>query len=332
MTKKPILRVGVCLSLSGRYSRFGRQAASALRTWSSLDGAAELVIEDDRSDLRCLEAALPGVARRSDVLLGPYSTQLMRRAGDLCADAGWLMWNHGGSGDDVERAHPGHVVSVLTPTSRYAEPFLHHLADDRDHSTLVIVQGPGSFGRQVADGAAISAEDLGITTVRVGPDDATPSLSEGWDLLSAGTYEDDVAAVERALDLADRPRLICAVAAGVRDFRATVAGAPGVFGLGQWFPGSALTGSQIGPSEADFLAAHSSIPDYPAIQAVAGAVIAAHCARRAGGTSAALLWSTATELDTSTLFGSFRVDAGTGAQLAHRTVLVRWSAQGLAAA
>jgi Periplasmic binding protein len=332
MTKKPILRVGACLSLSGRYSRFGRQAADALRTWSSLDGAAELVIEDDRSDLRRLEAVLPDVARRSDVLLGPYSTQLMRRAGDIGADAGWLVWNHGGSGDDVECAHPGHVVSVLTPTSRYAEPFLQHLADDRDHSMLVIVQGRGSFGRQVADGAAIGAEDLGITTVRVGPDDEIPSLDEGWDLLSAGTYEDDVATVERALDLADPPRLICAVAAGVRDFGDTVRRAHGVFGLGQWFSGMAVTRSQIGPSESDFLAAHSSTPDYPAIQAVAGAVLAAHCARLAGGSSAPLLWSTATELDTSTLFGSFRVDSETGAQLAHRTVLVRWSAQGLAAA
>jgi Periplasmic binding protein len=260
---KPILRVGACMSLSGRYSRFGRQAADALRTWSWLDGAAELVIEDDRSDLRRLEAVLPDVARRSDVLLGPYSTQLMRRAGDLGADAGWLVWNHGGSGDDVERAHPGYVVSVLTPTSRYAEPFLQHLADDQDHSMLVIVQGRGSFGRQVANGAVVSAEALGITTMRVGPDDEIPSLDEGWDLLSAGTYEDDVAAVERALALARRPRLICAVAAGVRDFGDTVAGAHGVFGLGQWFPGTAPTPSRIGPSEADFLAAHPGTPDYP---------------------------------------------------------------------
>ena len=77
----------------------------------------------------------------------------MRTAGRIAAESGWLIWNHGGSGDDVEAAHPGHVVSVLTPTSRYAQPFLQRLASEpggpRD---LCIIHGPGSFGRQVADG------------------------------------------------------------------------------------------------------------------------------------------------------------------------------------
>jgi hypothetical protein len=121
------LRIGACLSLSGKFAQFGRQAAQGLEAWRSLDGTADLVLEDDHSDRKTLEAVLPGVAARCDILLGPYSTQLMRSAGHLAAESGWLIWNHGGSGDDVERAEPGHVISVLTPTS--------------------------SFGRQVADGA-----------------------------------------------------------------------------------------------------------------------------------------------------------------------------------
>jgi len=122
------LRVGACLSLSGRFSRFGRQAARALQAWASLDGGAQVLIEDDASDVSQLRATLPRVAAATDLLLGPYSTLLMRAAGDLAAEAGWIVWNHGGSGDDVETAHPGYVISVLTPTKRYAEPFLAHLA------------------------------------------------------------------------------------------------------------------------------------------------------------------------------------------------------------
>jgi hypothetical protein len=52
------LRIGVCLSLSGKFAQFGRQAALGLEAWRSLDGAADLVIEDDRSDRRTLEAVL----------------------------------------------------------------------------------------------------------------------------------------------------------------------------------------------------------------------------------------------------------------------------------
>jgi hypothetical protein len=42
----------------------------------------------------------------------------------------------------------------------------------------------------------------------------------------------------------------------------------------------------LGPAEDDFLRAYSSnaraVPDYPAAQAAAGAVLAVHCARLAG--------------------------------------------------
>ena len=84
------LRIGACLSLSGRFAQFGRQAALGLEAWRSLDGAADILVEDDRSDRRTLEAVLPGVAARCDILLGPYSTQLMRAAGRMAAESGWL--------------------------------------------------------------------------------------------------------------------------------------------------------------------------------------------------------------------------------------------------
>jgi hypothetical protein len=101
------LRIGACLSLSGKYAQFGRQALRGLEAWCSLDGTADLLAEDDRSDRRTLETVLPGVAARCDLLLGPYSTQLTRAAGRVAAGSGWLVWNHGGSGDDVAGAHPG---------------------------------------------------------------------------------------------------------------------------------------------------------------------------------------------------------------------------------
>ena len=169
------LRIGACLSLTGRFAQFGRQAALGLEAWRSLDGTADVIVEDDRSDRRTLEAVLPGIAARCDILLGPYSTILMRAAGRIAADSGRLIWNHGGSGDDVEQAHPGHVVSVLTPTSRYAEPFLRYIASgDAAPRDLYIVQGPGSFGRQVAEGAAMMAPSS--ASARCAPSPASSRL------------------------------------------------------------------------------------------------------------------------------------------------------------
>lgn len=323
--------MGACLSLSGKFAQFGRQAAQGMETWRSLDGAAEILIEDDQSDRRTLEAILPGVAARCDILLGPYSTQLMRAAGRMAAESGWLVWNHGGSGDDVESAHPGHVVSVLTPTSRYAEPFLRRLAGEPgERRDLCIVHGPGSFGRQVADGAEVIARQLGIRAARASADEQIPppGISAAWDLFSAGVFEQDAELVGKALRSATPPREICAIAAGVREFEHVVNDPDGVFGIAQWFPGSQQDVA-LGPAEDEFLSAYvgrlGTVPDYPAVQAAAGAVIATHCARLAGGSTRDALWAVATGLETSTLFGGFRIDSSSGAQVEHRTVLVQWT-------
>jgi len=325
------LRIGACLSLSGRLAQFGRQAAQGLETWRSLDGVAEIIIEDDRSDPRTLEAVLPSVAARCDLLLGPYSTQLMRAAGRLAAESGWLVWNHGGSGDDVEGAHPGHVVSVLTPTSRYAEPFLLRLASEPGESRdLCVVHGPGSFGRQVADGAEAIARRLGIRTIRATADDQIPpsGISAEWDLFSAGVFEQDAELVGKAIRMPNPPGRVCAIAAGVRDFAHAIDDSAGVFGIAQWFPGAAHE-AELGPSEDEFLGAYGgragAVPDYPAVQAAAGAVLATHCVGLAGSTDRDALWTAAAALETSTLYGGFKIDPRNGVQMNHQTVLVRWT-------
>jgi hypothetical protein len=258
--------------------------------WASLDGRAEVLIEDDASDVRRLRSVLPSVAERSDLLLGPYSTVLMRAAGDMAAKTGWLVWNHGGSGDDVETAHPGHVVSVLTPTSRYAEPFLFHLAAYAGPlPELRIAHGKGRFGRQVASGAEAYARQVGFSHISAGPADAMLSdeLSGDWVLVTAGTFDEDTQTVTRARGLAQPPRLTCAVAAGVREFREAVESPDGTFGIAQWFPESGQP-ALLGSSEREFLDAYHAtsgeLPGYPAAQAAATAVLAVHCARQAGRT------------------------------------------------
>jgi len=326
--------VGACLSLSGRYARFGLQAARALRVWAALDGGAELVIEDDRSDPGMLQTLLPTVAAGCDVLLGPYSTQLARVAGQMAAAAGWLVWNHGGSGDDVQAAWPGHVVSLPTPASRYAERFIREVVG-ASGLELWIGPGKGSFGRQVADGAQKIAEQTGTRTRPLGSGDSWPRRSGPWALVSAGTFEDDVQAVNRARRQPNPPRLIFSVAAGVHNFADQVEDPEGIYGVAQWFPGSA-TRAELGPSEDAFLAAYATVTDqpagYPGVQAAAAAIIAAHCARQARSTAREQLWAQAAALDTATLFGGFRIDRVTGAQVKHEAALVRWTSDGLALA
>src|SRR3954454_7220597 len=171
------LRLGACLSLTGRYGRFGRQAANGLRVWQQLGGeGVELVIEDDGSDPEQLADRFPSVVSRCDVLLGPYSTQLTRAAAQAMTGVDGVLWNHGGAGDDVQALCPGRIVSVLAPTSRYALPFVRTRVDET--APLWVVRGRGRFGRQVAQGALGQAERDGLDAVehRVG---------DGWSFAQA---------------------------------------------------------------------------------------------------------------------------------------------------
>jgi ABC-type branched-subunit amino acid transport system substrate-binding protein len=327
------LRVGACLSLSGRYSRFGRQVKAALELWRDFDGSAELVLEDDASDLHTLKSALPRIIKNCDVILGPYSTQLTRAAAKIAADYGQILWNHGGSGDDVESAFPGFVVSVLTPASRYAAPFIHRLADGYARAPLSINQGRGAFGRQVCDGAEAAARASGIDLFRTAGTYASERPAV-WDMFSAGTFEDDVQAFLAARRAASPPRVVCCVAAGVRDFPALAGSAEGVYGVGQWFPGATYAARPyLGPAETKFLEAYSqrfeAFPEYPAVQAAATAILASHCVRQTASTDRMEVWQAAAELDADTMFGRFRIDPMTGIQVGHEAVLVRWTASGM---
>jgi ABC-type branched-subunit amino acid transport system substrate-binding protein len=322
------LRVGACLSLSGRYARFGTQAAAGLEAWRRLDGSAELAVEDDGGDPARVPSLLDDLARRCDLVLGPYSTGLMRAAASAAAGRDLLLWNHGGAGDDVQSAAPGHVVSVLTPASGYARPFVRMVAAMDRRTPLHTVAGSGGFGRQVCAGAEEAARAAGLDTGRGMP---APEDGEPWDLLCAGAFEEDVALLRAVNALRHPPRLVCAVAAGVRELGDAVAVREGTLGVAQWFPGRGGA-PDVGPAEPALLAAYAArtgtLPDYPAVQAAAAAALAVRCAGAAGGVDRDGLWAAAVALDCTTMFGAFRIDAVTGAQLGHETVLVRWGAGG----
>ena len=156
-------------------------------------------------------------------------------------------------------------------------------------------------------------------------------LPERWDLLCAGSFEEDLATVRRARSLGRPARHICAVGAGVGEFGRAIGDPAGILGLAQWFPGAAGS-AELGPSEEGFLAAYrrqtGADPDYPAVQAAAAAELSVHCAGVAGSLEPASLWRIASELKTTTFFGPYAVDPRSGLQTAHGTLLLRWDEEG----
>lgn len=335
------LVVGAPLSLTGRYGFLGRLAAAGLRQVvqgaRTIGGirmgeerlAPELHVVDDGGTRAGVRGALEEVAE-ADLLVGPYGSDLVHEAARWAAEHERVLWNHGGSADEVERL-PG-VVSVPSPASRYLGAVLEALADSLPGARVLVATGRGLFGRSAALGARDAADRLGMTLVEtVAPEEVPEAASDADVVLVAGTFADDVELVRR---LRARPAAVAAVAAGISLFGPTLGpGAEGILGPSQWEEGARFS-ADVGPRQADAVRALRAevVPtlrpgpggvDYPAAQAYAAGLVAMRCAEEAGTTADQSLLETARGLRCTTFFGRFGL-GDDGRQEEHEILVVQW--------
>lgn len=330
------------LSLTGRYAFQGGLAAAGLRrvvsdVWNSggvvVGGdrlLPEVVIGDDASTRDGVRKALEELAR-ADILIGPYGSDLVAEAARWAAERGRVVFNHGGSADDVQRL-PG-VVSVPSPASRYLAAVLEAVAGGLPGARVLVAAGRGSFGRSAAGGAREAAERLGMKIVAALPHDEVPPAPDTDVLLAAGSFAEDVALIGR---LSARPPVVGAVAAGLGIFGAEFPRlAEGVLAPSQWEEGArfrpdvgprqvevirALRAEAVATLRAETAGAHV---DYPVAQPYAAGLVALRCIEEAGTLADAALLEAARRLSITTFFGRFRL-GDDGRQEGHEMLVVQW--------
>jgi branched-chain amino acid transport system substrate-binding protein len=340
MKPRPLV-LAAPLSLSGRYAYQGRLAAiglvQAVKDVARLGALPlgdrrlipEVAIVDDESTRAGTRRALEKIAR-ADLLVGPYGSDLVREAARWVGQKGRVLWNHGGSADDVQRL-PG-VISVTSPASNYFPPILESLAQSLPQARVLLAVGRGSFPEEVAKGARNAATRLGMDVVTVAHGDVSGSPDSDV-LLAAGTFAEDVALIGH---LRRRPAAVGAVAAGIVSFHVVLgAVADGVLGPSQWEE-SARFAVDLGPRPLDVLrglraelvARHQAglalgHVEYLTAQAYATAVVAMHCTKEARGTDDEALLATVRRLRRTTFFGRFGLGED-GRQSDHDVLVVQW--------
>jgi branched-chain amino acid transport system substrate-binding protein len=350
------LTVGVVLSQTGIYALQGRQALQGLRLWvddtNALGGLfipelrravfLRLIAYDDHSRRNDVERLTDQLIRldRVDFLIGPYSSGLAYAAAAIAEAHQKVLWNHGGSSDAI--MHQGFRWSVHLPTpasSYFAGLFSCLRKGDTGVGRVAIIQRRrGTFSSEVAAGARQQAELSGFPVLPLFfyPDDSRQiaSLAEALAtanpavLIAVGRYEDDVALVRTLAKTSRGGRVVAAVAAPMHAFGQDLqALAAGCIGPSQWEPGAEGL-PDLGPSAATFVErfrhGFGQIPDYPAAQAYAAGLILQRCVALTGTRLDADLRTTADVLECRTFYGDFRLDAETGVQVGHETVLVQW--------
>ncbi len=360
--------IGLSLPLSGEYEKIGLQIEAALQLFASEINAAggieladerhalELEYRDDRSRRERAREIYRWLCfeRRVDVIFGPYSTALTRVAAAVADEAGMVLINHGGAGDDlyeVDRAadrvseRSRMIVGVLSPASDYMTGFVRLLATLKFwRKRLAIVAAKTPFARAVAGGAERDCRQRRIWlhgvrlrlkySTHFDPNHTPDTLAAALHrnrinaVISAGSYDHDLAIMKLCgAPAANIPVLAC-VAAGVTRFGADLGEeAEGIVGPSQWEPDAKIA-PEIGPSPTDFtqrMHASASVGcDYPAAQAYAAGLVTAAALREAGTLDQSRLRKAFSELRTTTLFGDFAIDPRSGRQVGHQMLLVQW--------
>jgi branched-chain amino acid transport system substrate-binding protein len=353
-----LLRVGTTQSLSGMYARQGQQALQAVRLWVDDTNAQgglflpelhhavplQLIAYDDRSrrhDVEQLTERLISVDH-VDFLIGPYSSGLAHAAASIAEAHQKILWNHGGSSDAITRQNFRWLVHIPTPASDYfAGLFSCMSSQGAGAGPVAIVQrSRGTFSTEVAAGVRQHAEQSGFPVLPpffypADPDDSAhmSALAEALTaanpavIIAIGRYEDDVALLRQLADIA-LDAVVAAVAAPMQEFRRDLQDiAVGCVGPSQWEAGPQAA-VDVGPSSATFVErfrqrfGHS--PDYPAAQAYAAGLILQRCVALAETCNDAGLRAAADKLACRTFYGDFRLDAVSGRQVGHETVLVQW--------
>jgi ABC-type branched-subunit amino acid transport system substrate-binding protein len=322
-----VARAVLVTALSGPLARFGKAGASAIALWAQRSGVRLEVIDAYPSAASAIQAA---EASRPDVVFGPYGSGPALAA---AAASNGVIWNHGGATARLARpAYPG-VVNVESPADQYLAAVLENLAAEGlgEGSEVVILHVDTGFGREVAEGAVVAARRLGLlaqlVTFRPGrAKDVLAQVPAGDVLLSAGSFDDDVAIAQWASE--HRWRAVGLVAAGVDELRHAIGDrVEGLYGPCQWFddgtddPADGPTSEWFSHCYRD---ANSTEPPYPAAAAYAAGVLWQRCVKEARTLESLPVRAASQRLDTSTLFGRFRVDPVTGVQTGHQIRVVQW--------
>ncbi len=355
MYNKTEVAVGLSISLTGKFRPLGQQALQGIRLWQSYINAqgglavrngekrsVHLIWYDDHSQISFARKNVFQLLREDkiDVLLGPYSSSLTMAVVEIAEEYKKVLWNYGGSSDEIFSHGPRYLVGIASPASDYLRALPHWLAEERPalRRICVLYSARGTFGWQVARGIlesllVVAGQSVELVPISSSLKNHDTILRTLFDIdpevvVLAVSFQDEVGLMRTRHRWPRTVREVAAVAAGVRAFSAELGQiAEGVLGPSQWEP--VMTFPNIAGPTSDwfvdsFQRQFGRPPDYIAAGSFAAGLVLTECIQQAASLDDEKLRSTGSGLDCSTFYGRFRIDSQTGIQTGHRVLLIRW--------
>ncbi len=348
-------KIGLPATLSGRHAIQGRESLRGIKLFiEELRGRGgiktrggkslvpELVFYDDESipektrknTLRLIEKD------RVDILLGPYSSSLTHACVETAEKARKVVWNYGGSLDDIPLRSRGKTVSTITGASSYFHAVVDMIRDCcAGVQAIAVLRLAGSrFSETVCEGALLRAKELGVAAVLYDFPSGTENFSAiltraksrgASCVLCCGGMEDDINLARWIRKNSDFDfRVVATLAAAVNEFENRFGReADGFVSTSQWEPTLPLS-TDFGPSPREFsdsfARAYGYTPDYTAAQSYNMGLIIKKLIERTGKTDEQALLGEALRSRFTTFYGDFRIDPETLRQTGHRMLVTQW--------
>src|SRR6266704_2761357 len=186
MCNKREVAVGLSISLTGRFCPQGQQALQGIRLWRSYINAqggiavrggekrsVRLIWYDDRSQISFARKYVFQLLREDkiDILVGPYSSSLTMAVAEIAEEYKKVLWNYGGSSDEIFSHGRRYLVGIASPASDYLRELPRWLAEECTalNRICVLYSGRGTFGWRVARGILESALGVAHHSVHLVP-------------------------------------------------------------------------------------------------------------------------------------------------------------------
>ncbi len=348
-------KIGLPATLSGRHAIQGRESLRGIKLFTdhlrsrggikTAEGESlvpELIFYDDGSlPQKTSENTLRLIEKdRVDILLGPYSSSLTLACVETAEKTQRVVWNYGGSLDDIPSHSRGMIVSAITEASSYFHAVVDMIHDCYGKTVEIsVLRLAGSrFSETVCEGALLRAEKLSISAAVYdfpsGTEDFSSILSSEKSqgaccVLCCGGMEDDINLARWiSRNSAGTFGLVATLAAAVNEFEKRLGPeAEGFVSTSQWEPTLSVS-VDFGPSlrefSDEFARAYGYTPDYTAAQSYNMGLIIEKLIERTGKTDEQALLREALRSRFTTFYGDFRIDPETLRQIGHRMLVTQW--------
>ncbi|MXW22987.1 MAG: ABC transporter substrate-binding protein [Candidatus Dadabacteria bacterium] len=348
-------KIGLSATLSGRHAVQGRESLRGIKLFTdhlrsrggvkTRDGDSlvpELVFYDDSSVAEKTRENTRHLIEkdRVDILLGPYSSSLTLACVEVAEKAKRVVWNYGGSLDDIPVRTRGKTVTAITEASSYFHAVVDMIHDRYGEAAeITVLRLEGSrFSHTVSEGALLRAEKLGISAQVYDFSSGTKDFSSILDrakgqgascVLCCGGMEDDINLAKWvSKNSADAFVVVATLAAAVNEFEKRLGReAEGFVSTSQWEP-TLCVSVDFGPSPKEFsdefARAYGYTPDYTAAQSYNMGLIIEKLIGKTGTTDEQTLLSEALHSRFTTFYGDFRIDPETLRQTGHRMLVTQW--------